>query len=63
VRSGLCLSGHQVSLGFGGGGGAGDQEAAVSLYERALRAIPDCLLLHVAYMELQESRWGGAEGA
>lgn len=31
-------------------------EAAASLYERGLEAIPDCVLLHIAYAELEEKR-------
>jgi predicted TPR repeat methyltransferase len=36
---------------------AGDVEAAASLYERGLEAIPDCVLLHIAYAELEEKRY------
>lgn len=33
-----------------------DVEAGASLYERAIEAIPDSVLLHLAYAELEESR-------
>ena len=33
-----------------------DVEAAASLYERAVDAVPDSVLLHLAYAELEESR-------
>lgn len=35
---------------------SGDVDAAASLYERGLEAIPDCVLLHIAYAELEEKR-------
>ncbi|TFJ80783.1 hypothetical protein NSK_007960 [Nannochloropsis salina CCMP1776] len=40
-----------------------DVVAAASLFARAARAVPDCLLLHLAWAELEDGRGRGDKGA
>ena len=40
-----------------------DVEAAASLFARAVHAVPDCLLLHMGYAELEEGRGHPEQGA
>lgn len=53
LYGGLCRS-HPLR--FAVCGESGDTEAAAGIYENAIKAVPDSLLLHLAYADLQEKR-------